>query len=280
MFKKMIKICAVLLILSGLAFAIHEFQKLLDQDQRILFLNENPEFLPRGNMLEAMSMGYRSLVGDWLWIRSVLYYGRRSIDHDNPYFVYAEKNNPQEIAHLQHSNNISGVLSEFDTGKAELKTESELQQELSHLLFNFKNKGIVDYIYPLLERSTQVDPHFVFPYIFGGVYVLMETGEIKQSMQLLIRGKQANPHHWEFPFYLGWIYWIYLDQPEMTHQLLLQAIEKKDCPAFVFDLVKGMSQKLDKRNFTKIYLQSLMESTENPEIKEQIVNILKSMQEN
>lgn len=277
MFRKLFKITMILFVLLCLVYTIHIMQNKLDKDQRILFLNDNPEFLPNGNTLEAMSMGYRSLVGDWLWIRSVLYYGRRSLDHDNPYFVYAEENNPQEIAQLSHPQSLHPPIN-YKSEESKLQSDSELQQELSHLLFNFKNKGLVEYIYPLLDRSTQMDPYFVFPYIFGSVYVLMDTGEIQESVKLLVRGKQANPERWEFPFYLGWIYWIYLDKPQMTYQYLLQAIDKDGCPAFVFDLVKGMSKKLNKLDFTRTYLEGLLKTTNNPEMRKQIRLILNTMQ--
>ena len=145
-------------------------------------------------------------------------------------------------------------------------------------MFDFKNRGIVDYIYPLLERSTQIDPYFVFPYIFGGVYVLMDTGEIGSAMRLLIRGKYANPDRWEFPFYLGWIYWLYLNDSEKTYELLLEAVTKEQCPQFVFNIVADMSKQADRYSFTETYLKGLMESTDNKEIKKQISEILQAMQ--
>ena len=85
----MLKRAVFVLVIIALCGTIFETQKALDRNKTIHFVNRQAVFLPKGETLKWLSMGYRGLVADWLWINSVLYFGRRIIHHDNPYFVYA-----------------------------------------------------------------------------------------------------------------------------------------------------------------------------------------------
>lgn len=249
-----------------LGFVVHRTQRAMDRHKIIQFVNKQPVFLPKGEVLKWMSMGYRGLLGDWLWIRSVLYYGRRVLDHDNPYYVYMmEKGGMEE--ELEAPRPIS----------AKTDTLLGLSQELKHILYHFGSRGLVEYIYPMLDRVTTVDPHFIFPYIFGGVYIMLDTGEIDAAQALLEKGYKVNPDQWQFPFYLGWIHWMYRGNIEITTQYLSQAVALKNCPRYVGNLFMGISRNLGQTEVTKLYLEGLLESTDNPEIRERIQELLEKI---
>jgi tetratricopeptide (TPR) repeat protein len=262
----LLKRAVPIFLIICLGFVVHSTQRAMDRHKVIRFVKRQPVFLPRGEVLKWMSMGYRGLLGDWLWIRTVLYYGRRVLDHDNPYYVHMmEKGSPEE--ELEARKPIStGIDSLLD-----------LTQELSHLLYRFESRGLVDYIYPMLDRVTTVDPHFIFPYIFGGVYIMLDTGEIDAAQKLLEKGYEVNPDRWEFPFYLGWIHWMYRGDTEMTTRYLSQAVALKECPRYVGNLFMGLSRNLGQTKLTKLYLEGLLESTDNPEIRERIEELLEKM---
>ena len=261
--KKLLFVLAILL----LGCEIHWAQSTVDRYRVIRFVNKRPVFLPRGKVLKWMSMGYRGLAADWLWIESVLYYGRRVTDEDNPYYVYMLR---------------KGIEKEFENRpKISPVADSVLgiAKNLSHILYRFDSRGLVDYIYPMLDRVTTLDPHFLTPYVFGGVYVLMETGEIDASLKLLQKGYKANPTKWQFPFYLGWIEWMYKGDIEQTYKYLLEAVKKEGCPHYVGDLLTGLSEKLGRIDLTKHYLEGLLKSTENPEIRKEIKKLLRQIEE-
>ncbi len=249
-----------------LAAWVHPIQKFLDRDKTIQFVDKRPVFLPRGDVLKWLSMGYRGLMSDWLWINCVIYYGRRAIDEDNPYYIYAEEHGTlkEELDRVDHSQSPASV------------PESALiaDENLRHLLYRFTSKGLVDYIYPMIDRVRTLDPHFIQPYIFGGVYVLLDTGEIDQAILLLEKGHRSNPDRWEFPLYLGWIYWMYRGDIKQTHEYLIEAVGKKDCPAFAGYLLRAFSLNMHQTEVTKIYLKGISENTENREIQERIDKLL------
>ncbi len=264
--KRILKTLLPYAVAFLLSFVVYASQSRLDSHHEIRFVTDSPEFLPKGGTLKWLSMGHRGMLADWIWIHSVLYYGRRSLDEDNPYLEYSEQNNPGEL------NQLKREIPEPDI-------ENPIQQELHHLLYQYKNVGLVDYIYPMLDRETTLDPYFIFPYIFGSVYVLMDTGEIDASLNLLWKGRKANPRRWEFPFYLGWIHWVYLNKPEATYEFLRDAVTLPDCPEHILILFSNFSKNLDKVDITERYLHGLIESADNIEFREQIQTVLNAMKD-
>jgi hypothetical protein len=257
----------VLLIL--LAAGIHAIQRSMDRHRTVSFVDTRPVFLPNGRLLRWMSMGYPGFVGDILWIRSVLYYGRRIQEDENPYFQYASKMGTlsAELERVHRSNEIV------------LPSNPGLE-ELHKRLFNgFQSRGLVDYVYPMLDRVTTVDPHFEFPYLFGGVYVLMDTGDLDDAEALLQKGFRENPDSWKIAFHLGWYYWMYRGDAEKSRAYMQKAVSTPECPEFVFSLLQGVTRQTGALEMTIRYLEGLMESTDNPEMKARIEKTLEQMEQ-
>ncbi len=256
------------LTLAGLAAIVHLSQQVIDRNREIHFVNQSPQFLPRGQTLKWLSMGYRGLMADWFWMKTVLYYGRRVIDEDNPYFTYSrDKGTLQE--------ELSAVPQTFNSD-----TVLALDESLKKVLFRMESRGLVNYVYPMLDRVTDLDPHFILPYIFGGVYVLMDTGEVDKSYSLLEKGYSNNPDDWHFPFYLAWIDWMYKGDVRKAYSLMLKAVDKPECPLFVGRLLAGISSNLNRSQLTRMYLEGLLQSTDNEEVRQQILEVLKELDKN
>ncbi|MBN2414299.1 hypothetical protein JXO52_00570 [bacterium] len=258
-------VIAALIILLAAAVQLSRIE--IDREREIHFIDKSPQFLPRGETLKWLSMGYRGMMADLLWIKTVLYYGRRIMDDDNPYFVYAEKQGA-----------ISSELSEIQYRTFDTDTVAGIDETLRHNLFTGESRGLVDYVYPMLERVTTIDPHFTLPYFFGGIHVLMNTGEVDPSYHLLEKGYRFNPEEWRFPFYLGWIDWMYKGNTRSAHAYMLEAITMPGCPDYVGSLLAGLTGSLNRTEMTTMYLQGLLESTESEEIRNQIREVLQALE--
>ena len=276
--NKFLKKIIYVLVLACLGVLIHTTQTALDRNRIIQFEDKRPIFLPKGEELKWLSMGYRGLMGDWLWIQSVLYFGRRAVDEeDNFYYIYEQRKKKPEKDFQMDDHQPPLDISEADPNVTD--TTLSIPQQLKNMLWDNKSSGLVDYIYPMLDRVTTVDPHFIFPYVFGGVYVLMDTGEVDEATSLLEKGYRANPLRWEFPFYLGWIVWMYREDPQQATQYLMEAVSKEGCPQYVGVLLAGLSRNLNQTEMARLYLKGLLESTENPEIKERLEQVLQTLDE-
>ncbi|MFO7889482.1 MAG: hypothetical protein R6V04_04005 [bacterium] len=258
-------------------------QKYFDSYKEIKFVNLNPVFLPDGEILKWLSMGFRGITADYLWIRSVLYYGRRVTDPDNPYYRYALKTEQETLPRTETKSTIVQDTVSYTVGNDSLWQMTEKIRKA--VVRRRKRSKHVEYIYPLLDRVTTVDPHFEFPYIFGGVYLLLDTHDIDDAYNLLKKGFAANKDSWKFPFYLGWIEWMYKRNPTRAVEYILQAVDKQGCPDFVESvlswLMKYIKYKdIDHDMITKSYLHYLAKISENKELKERINDYLQQMENN
>jgi len=281
--KNLYKNIIIVIVCILLGFGIFRIQKYFDHYKELRFVNLNPVFLPDGEVLKWLSMGFRGVVADYLWIRSVLYYGRRVIDWDNPYYRYAVKNK-QEIFPSTDStvSHISDTLAYNYESDSLIKMTKELRK---NVVRRRKRSKHVEYVYPLLDRVTTVDPHFEFPYIFGGVYLLLDTQEYNRAYNLLKKGFKANEDSWKFPFYLGWIEWMYRNNPAKAVEFILQAVDNENCPHYVESMLSWLMQyikyeKIDHRMITKSYLQTLRMTTKNKKLKKRISDYLEQIETN
>lgn len=137
-------------------------------------------YLPDAKILRVASLGFTNLLADLFWIRSVLYFGKHTIDEDNPFYHVLKKRkaSSKEATQLnRHDQHIT------DTHPYQVSSDSN-QINLSQLpilrsvFFNFESQDMAPYIYPLLRRVVELDPHFFPPYEFGGFVVMMDSGEI------------------------------------------------------------------------------------------------------
>lgn len=257
-------------ILFILAFGVHWTQKMLDQPRSIHFVDPSPVFLPQGKVLKWLSMGYPSAMADWLWIRTVLYYGRRVIDEDNPYYQYAIEKGSLS----RELENVEARVKSIEQKVFQISPKLACQSKLKNVLFRFESRGLVNYIYPLLDRVTTLDPHFIFPYIFGGVYLLMDTGEYDQAEALLQKGYRENPGHWQFPFYLAWLRWMYQGDISSAQKYLMEAAGKPSAPEYVYSMLKGIVQETESVEVARSYLESLLSETKGEELRKRVEKLL------
>ncbi|GBD92843.1 hypothetical protein BMS3Abin05_00418 [bacterium BMS3Abin05] len=267
-----------LYIYAGLLLAIAVFGGIIQITRQNLDVYRTPEkalqdliYLPDGHVLRWASLGYTSLMADYLWIKSVLYYGRHTVDEDNPFYKIIKKK-----FNLSGDN---GYLPESDSGRtaqASSKKDFDLSRDrrLRAIFFNFRSRGMAPFIYPLLERVVILDPHFIEPYIFGGLYVMMDTGRLKEALHLLRLGYKENPNRWELPYYLAFLNLFYLGDSEAALAYLKKAVLQPGAPPFVENLSVVLSRRLNKTQIVIDYLMGIYNSTTDPNVRDKILKVL------
>jgi len=68
-----------------------------------------------------------------------------------------------------------------------------------------------DLLYPLLDLTTSLDPRFRVAYNFGSFFLAEPApggaGRPDLAIRLLEKGMAANPHRWEYPHDIGFVYY-------------------------------------------------------------------------
>lgn len=72
------------------------------------------------------------------------------------------------------------------------------------------------YFEGLIDIVTDLDPHFVFPYVFGAVVLSQDMESLDGAIDLLKKGMANNPTDWHLPFETGFLYYIDARNPEMA----------------------------------------------------------------
>jgi tetratricopeptide (TPR) repeat protein len=61
----------------------------------------------------------------------------------------------------------------------------------------------------LVDVITDLDPQFVYAYVFGALIIAQDLGQFKQGMGFLEKGVRNNPEDWWLPFELGFLNYVY-----------------------------------------------------------------------
>jgi len=69
------------------------------------------------------------------------------------------------------------------------------------------------FLFPLLDLSVSLDPHFIGAYRFGGLLLHM-VNQVDNAIALYEKGYAANPDRWEMPHDLGRLYFLDLKDHE------------------------------------------------------------------
>jgi hypothetical protein len=81
-----------------------------------------------------------------------------------------------------------------------------------------KSEHDLAYFAGLIDIVNELDPHFVFPYVFGAVVLAQDLGDMDRGVRVLRRGMEQNPQNWELPFQIGFLYYtVKRDRPMAAH---------------------------------------------------------------
>jgi tetratricopeptide (TPR) repeat protein len=61
----------------------------------------------------------------------------------------------------------------------------------------------------LVDVITDLDPQFVYAYVFGALIIAQDLGQFKQGIAFLEKGVRNNPDDWWLPFELGFLHYVY-----------------------------------------------------------------------
>lgn len=70
-----------------------------------------------------------------------------------------------------------------------------------------QNEHDLAYFAGLIDIVNELDPHFMFPYIFGAIVMAQDMGNLNRGVGVLKRGMQNNPEDWQYPFEIGFLYY-------------------------------------------------------------------------
>lgn len=95
----------------------------------------------------------------------------------------------------------------------------------------------------MMDTVTDLDPKYYPAYLFSGMGLIHYFDDVKLARPILEKGMKIFPESWEIPFWIGYDYYIYLEDYETAGKFLWQAAQKPDAPSRFFSLLLSALKK-------------------------------------
>jgi tetratricopeptide (TPR) repeat protein len=129
-----------------------------------------------------------------------------------------------------------------------------------------------DLLYPLLDITTDLDPHLIIAYEFGSVFLSQQApagaGAPDKAVALVEKGIRANPDYWRLYFTLGYIHYFDRKDYKAAREAFQTGSEKPGAYFWMKVMAAEMAQHAGETSFAEEIWKRLYESTQDPMVKD------------
>jgi len=126
-------------------------------------------------------------------------------------------------------------------------------------------------LYPLLDITTDLDPHLIVAYRFGATFLAQEVpdgaGEPAHAVTLIEKGITANPDEWRLYYDLGFVYAMNLGDYTAAADAFYRGSKLPHTHPFLKILAADMAQHGGELETARLLWQTTYETTDDPGIK-------------
>ncbi len=119
----------------------------------------------------------------------------------------------------------------------------------------------------IFETVTALDPHFTAAYIFGGLVLAAEGGDLERGLALLKRGIAWNPRSWELPFETGFVYYVTSKDDLLASHYFGRASRLPEAPSYVKRFAAHTKAKSGDLQAALALWEELLDSTDHPAVQ-------------
>ena len=135
---------------------------------------------------------------------------------------------------------------------------------------------------PLLEITTELDPHLLVAYQFGGTFLAQQppegAGEPQKAVELVRHGIRENPDDWHLYYQLGFIQAMELHDYLAAAQTFLRGSEIPGAHAWMRVLAANMAQHGGETQTARFLWSRVYDNTEDPMIRANALRHLRALQ--
>jgi hypothetical protein len=134
---------------------------------------------------------------------------------------------------------------------------------------------------PLLDITTELDPHLIVAYQFGAIFLAQKppegAGEPAKAVALVERGIQANPDRWQLYYDLGFFEYMERHNPAAAARAFLRGSQIPGAHPFLKVLAAAMAQHAGEIQTARILWTTTYETTEDQMIRANAVKHLRAL---
>jgi tetratricopeptide (TPR) repeat protein len=138
-----------------------------------------------------------------------------------------------------------------------------------------------DLLYPLLDITTDLDPHLIVAYEFGSLFLSQPppegAGQPEKAVALVEKGLRENPSYWRLYFTLGFIHYLDRRDYKAASEAFLKGSEVPGALPWMKVMAARMAEHGDDRS-TAVYLwKAVYDTSIDPQVKDTAVQHLTSL---
>jgi tetratricopeptide (TPR) repeat protein len=129
-----------------------------------------------------------------------------------------------------------------------------------------------DLLYPLLDFTTTLDPHFDVAYRFGGIFLAEPApggaGRPDQAIALLEKGLRAQPDKWQFVGDIGFVNYFWLKNYEQAAEWFRRASELPNGPEWMAALAATVLNEGGNRASSRRLWEDILQGDNPPYLRD------------
>jgi len=122
--------------------------------------------------------------------------------------------------------------------------------------------------YHLIETSSKLDPYFFDPYYLVNAVLGRNPASIGQVNALLKEGVEKRTWDWVLPFYIGFNYFYYLQEPARAADYLMLGAQRPDAMPLLATLAARLAYQGNRTQNAIIFLRGIISNTEDEKTRE------------
>jgi tetratricopeptide (TPR) repeat protein len=136
-------------------------------------------------------------------------------------------------------------------------------------------------LFPLLQITTQLDPHLVVAYEFGASFLAPPppdgAGQPEQAVRLMEYGIQNNPDNWRLYYNLGFVYYINLKDYQKAAEVFERGSKLPNAHPFMRVLAAQMAQHAGEFDTARMLWSATYQNTQDKQIRANAVEHLRAL---
>ncbi|MCK5620133.1 MAG: hypothetical protein KAJ17_12065 [Candidatus Krumholzibacteria bacterium] len=131
-----------------------------------------------------------------------------------------------------------------------------------------KEEHDLAYFEGLIDLVTDLDPHFIFPYMFGAMVMSQDMESFDAGMDILRKGMHHNPTEWELPFEIGFLSFVDARDHDMAARYFDLASRLPGAPDLTRRFAAFVYSKAGHDRLSIRMWEELKETTDEPYMRE------------
>lgn len=138
-----------------------------------------------------------------------------------------------------------------------------------------------DLLYPLLDITTDLDPHLIVTYEFGSLFLSQPppegAGQPEKAVALVEKGIRENPSYWRLYFTLGFIHYLDRRDYKAAGAAFLKGSEVPGALPWMKVMAARMAEHGDDRSTAMYLWKAVYDTSIDPMVKETALQHLASL---